>query len=389
MTLVGAASSGHPLVTHAVGETVGRLLEVGGTGPDLVSVFTTAPLVGVLDDVVAAVSRLLRPRSLIGATAASVLGHHRELGNGPGIAVLAVWSGGGAHGGAAPTPVRIDTVPVAGGSAVAGIEPLEGADGTFVLLTDPFTCPAGPVVAALRERAPELSVLGAGASAARGPGGNRLLLDGSIHDHGAVGLHLARSMPVEVLVSQGCRPVGAPFAVTAADSARITGLAGRSALERLRDTVGSVDDAERALMADSLLIGHLIDRPPDGPGRGEVLVHRVLGADPERGGLAVSGTIPLGAVVQFQVRDATSASEDLRAVLDGRSAAGALCFTDVVRTSSVFGGPHHDVDAVSAVSRGAAVAGMSAAGTVSSVNGRAALHDGATAVLLIDPRRGA
>ena len=50
--------------------------------------------------------------------------------------------------------------------------------------------------------------------------------------------------------------------------------------------------------------------------------------------------------MQFQVRDADSADEDLRALLAGRPAAGALVFTCNGRGTHLFGGPHHDAELV-------------------------------------------
>ena len=55
-------------------------------------------------------------------------------------------------------------------------------------------------------------------------------------------------------------------------------------------------------------------------GRGDFLVRNVVGADPEVGALAVGDAVPVGTTVQFQVRDAHAADEDLRALLAGGAA---------------------------------------------------------------------
>ncbi|MEX1265211.1 MAG: hypothetical protein WEE66_15010 [Actinomycetota bacterium] len=51
--------------------------------------------------------------------------------------------------------------------------------------------------------------------------------------------------------------------------------------------------------------------------------------DPQSGGLAVEDGIEVGATIQFHVRDAAIADEDLRTLLDreAEGAAGALLFT--------------------------------------------------------------
>nr|HNH96688.1 hypothetical protein [Microthrixaceae bacterium] len=94
MTLVGAALSEHPLATHAVGETVGRLLELGGPRPDVVTLFATEPHLGSLDDVVGAVRHLLEPRALVGASMQSVLAGSREVMDHAAVSLMAIWFGG-------------------------------------------------------------------------------------------------------------------------------------------------------------------------------------------------------------------------------------------------------------------------------------------------------
>ena len=58
-------------------------------------------------------------------------------------------------------------------------------------------------------------MIGGAASAPRGPGGNRLVLDGRVTTTGAVGVFLD-GVEVRTVVSQGCRPVGSPYVITRA-----------------------------------------------------------------------------------------------------------------------------------------------------------------------------
>jgi small ligand-binding sensory domain FIST len=379
VTVVGAALSEHPLATHAVGETVGHLLEVGGPRPDLVTLFATEAHVGALEDIVRAVRHLLEPRALIGSASQSVLGGGREVEDHAALVIQAMWFGG-----AKVRPVRIDAVPGADGPQLRGAAALDGATGTLILLTDPFSFPVDLALGDLAVTAPGLSVIGGAASAARRPGGNRLLLDAAIHDHGAVGLLVDESVPLMTAVSQGCRPIGVPLTVTRAERNRLHELAGRPALERLLEVVEALDDADRALAAEGLHIGRVVDEHLEDPGRGDFLVRRVLGGDREVGAVAIADEIPVGATVQFQVRDAASAREDLVAVLGGLTAAGALCFTDAARGSTFFGSPDQDATTVIEALPGAAVAGTFCAGTFAPVGGRTASHDAAMCVLLVD-----
>ena len=98
--------------------------------------------------------------------------------------------------------------------------------------------------------APELTVIGGMASAARQRGGNGSCSTASLHTDGAVGVLLDQSVPVRPVVSQGCRPFGEPQTVTRAERNIVYELAGRPALDRLLEQVERLDDAERALAAE-------------------------------------------------------------------------------------------------------------------------------------------
>ena len=88
-------------------------------------------------------------------------------------------------------------------------------------------------------------MIGGLASAARGPGGNRLVIGGRVATHGAVGLVLDGAATPSTVVSQGCRPIGQPFTVTDAERQIVKELAGRPALERLMETVEALDPVDR------------------------------------------------------------------------------------------------------------------------------------------------
>ena len=373
-----AALSEHPLATHAVGESVGHLLEVGGPAPDLVSVFVTGPQAGALEDIVRTTRQLLAPRTLIGATAVSVLGGSREVEEHAAVAMFAAWLGG-----APVTPVRLEAHATPDGPVIRGSEVLAGTDGTLLLLPDPFSFPMDPFLQTLAAEAPGLSVIGGMASAARQPGGNRVVLDGMLHPHGAVGVLLDPSIPVTAVVSQGCRPIGDPMTVTRAERNVIYELAGRPALERLIGLIESLDDRERSLAAGGLHVGQVIDEHQLDFGRGDFLIRGVLGGDRDAGAVVVGDDVEVGATLQFQVRDADSADEDLRALMTDRQAAGALVFTCNGRGSQLFGTPDHDASVISEALDGGPVAGMFCAGEVGPVGGRNFVHGFTASVALV------
>jgi small ligand-binding sensory domain FIST len=191
------------------------------------------------------------------------------------------------------------------------------------------------------------------------------------------------------VVSQGCRPIGAPLTVTAADRNRILALAGMPAAERLQQLLQQATPAERELLRrGGLHIGLVVDEVRDDYGPGDFLIRGVLDIDTEAGSVTVGDLVPVGQTVQFHVRDATTADADLATRLDGIGpAAGSLLFTCNGRGQHLFGVPDHDVTAVER-QLGGAVAGAFCAGEIGPVVRRSFLH-GFTASLTVFPSDGA
>jgi small ligand-binding sensory domain FIST len=372
-----AALSEHPVASHAVGEVAGEVLEVfGGDEPDLLVVFASPHFVGAMDDLTSALTNLLGARVTFGATAVGVVGGAHEVEDAPAVAVFAASCPD-----ATLTPVGLDVERTPDGAAVTGWPELDHDPATLLLLADPFSFPLDGFLARLREDRPQLQVIGGAASAARGPGGNRLVLDGRVSATGAVAV-LVDGLPVRSVVSQGCRPIGSPYVVTRGDGDRIDELAGRSGIDRVQDTAAAVSEDDRALMRAGLQLGIVVDEHRADFTRGDFLVRNVLGGDPETGAIVVGGDIVVGQTVQFHVRDAAAADEDLREMLAGQEAAAALLFTCNGRGRRFFGEPDHDAAVVDQLLGPLPVAGAFCAGEVGPVAGRSFLH-GFTASLAL------
>ena len=381
-----AALSQHPLPTHAVGEVVGQVLEDLGEAPDAALIFVTAPFAGAMEDIAATVRATLRPAALIGCSAASVLANGQEVEHEAAISLFAMrfgrW-GRTNHGGLVRT-VTLESHREDDGWAVTVDADLVAPRATLVLLADPFTFPVDAVVGDLVDRAPGLTVVGGMASAATGPGGNRLVADGRVLEAGAVGLLLPPALGTTPVVSQGTRPVGDPLVVTRASGTMIDEIAGMPALDRVLEIAEQADADDRRGMSRSLHIGLVLDERKVELDREDVLVRPVLGADHERRSVAVATEVQVGSTVQFQVRDARSADEDLRLALSDADAAAALVFTCVGRGRDLFDEPHHDASVVSEALDGGPVAGMFCEGEIGPVHGRHVVHGMSTSVLLLD-----
>lgn len=389
-----AALSEHPLATHATGEAVGQVLEhLGHRPPDLAVLFVTDAHGGALEDIGATVRAALDPAVLLGVTAVSVTGGAREVEERPAVAL---WAGrfGAAR---APTAVRLpgagpgdpgDLDDVAASSLGHVPSGTGDADDLLLVLADPFSFPVDAFVRAANDTRPGLRIAGGLASAARGPGGNRLLLDDRVHDDGAVGVLLPTGSTATTVVSQGCRPIGDPFVVTRAEGQVVYELGGRPALTRLEELVASMGPDERALAARGLHIGRVIDERRAHFERGDFLIRGVLGADRETGAIAIGDRAEVGATLQFQVRDADAADDDLRELLAGHDADGALLFTCNGRGRHLFGVDDHDASILDNVVDGGASAGMFCAGELGPVGGQNFVHGFTASMILFTDRLG-
>ena len=373
-----ASLSEHPVAASAVGEVIGDILDGIGDRPDLACLFVTAPHTGALEDIARAVETLLHPRAFIGATANAVVGGPRGVEDEPGLSLFAARLDGGL------TAVRLTAEQTMDGWAVSGLDHAAASRArTMLLLPDPFSFPVDSFLAELQRDHPHLGVVGGMASAARGPGGNRLVLDGDLVNHGAVGVLIEdESVEVDTVVSQGCRPIGQPFIVTKAERNAIYELAGRPALDRLIEMVDGLIPDERALAAKGLHLGVVVDEHKAFFERGDFLIRGVLGADRETRAVVVGDEVPVGGTVQFQVRDAGTAAEDLVGLLAGHRADGALLFTCNGRGRAMFGDPHHDAAIVQDVIGPLPVAGMFCAGELGPVGGRNVVHGFTASVAL-------
>ena len=352
----------------AIGETIGEILEVIGPAPDAVVVFISGDFIIHAKDFLAATHQLLQPKTLVGTTAVSVIAGSREVEE---QSAVAVWAGKFAG---TVSTIRLEARQAPDG--VIKIDELSNAEAhTLILLADPFSFPAELAVDAWSTSRPDLQIIGGLASGANMPKGNRFLLDDQIYDAGAVGLLIGGATQVEPLVSQGCRPVGLPLIVTAAEGNLIQELGGKPALRRLEEMFNGLNENERLLVNQGLHIGRVIDEHKVEFGTGDFLIRAVLGADQRTGSLAIGDNAPVGSTVQFQVRDAESADEDLRLLVEPiDSADGALVFTCNGRGSHLFEHPDHDAAIIADLVRREAVAGMFCAGEIGPVGEHSFLH---------------
>lgn len=378
MTAFAAGLSENPELVQAVHEAVAQVREGLGAGgpPDLALLFVTPHHRSLVPEAAKFVRETLRPVTLLGCAAESIVGGRREVEQSPGVSLWA-----GRTGPVAPFHLTVTITP--DGPTITGWpDDIETASG-MIVLADPFSFPTPDFLERLDADQPGLPLVGGMALVGADPGDNRLILNGDVLDEGAVGALLGRGVQVSTVVSQGCRPIGSPYVVTRADGNVVYELAGRPPLERLKTLAATMSEGEVTLLNRGVHLGLVIDEHKATFERGDFLVRNVLGGDVSDGSIQLDDEIEIGATVQFQVRDAGCADEDLRHLVEGLSADAALLFTCSGRGRRLFRQPDHDATVVSDSLDGAPVAGMFCAGEIGPVGGRNFLHGFTASVALL------
>jgi small ligand-binding sensory domain FIST len=134
---------------------------------------------------------------------------------------------------------------------------------------------------------------------------------GAVAEGGLSGVLFAPDLPVAVGLTQGCTPISAPRAITAAESNVIMEIDGRPALEVFKEDIGEL------LARDLRRVGGYIFAafPIAGSDTGDYLVRNLTGLDPQNGWIAVADLVEPGQRLMFCRRDHDSALQDLKRML--------------------------------------------------------------------------
>jgi small ligand-binding sensory domain FIST len=293
---------------------------------DLAIVFASGLHLLAPEALLEAVHEALLPEDLVGCGAGGGIGPEREIEDGTAVSIWAAHLGDGA---ATAFHAAVEEIEE-GAGALTGMPELGGSAGV-ILLADPATFPTDAVLSFLSDTTPTISLLG-GLASGRSGDGAVLFMGEDVLEEGAVGVRLDG---VEMLpcVSQGAAPIGPELTITSADGNVIDELAGRPALEMLRETIESLPSEELEMVQGGLLMGIVVDANKPDYVQGDFLVRGLVGADPATGKVAVAADVHPGQVVRLHARDAISADRDLREALEvrmtalgGRAPAGALLF---------------------------------------------------------------
>ena len=369
---------------QAVREAVASIeKQLAGQAPDLAFVFVsphhvTDPGFGRM------LFEAVKSRVLVGCTAESVTANGYEYENGPAIAVwAATLPGCGVDAFHIAFERTLDGLLATGAPSAEGIATSPRA---AFLLGDPFSCSVDSMLAHFAAEFPGLPVMGGMASGASAPGENRLFLNDGEYDHGAAGVVIGGPVSIRSVVSQGCRPIGQTFVVTRANRNMLVELGGRPALEQLNTLYRDSEPADQQLIQRGVHVGLAMSEYKERFSRGDFLISNVIGADRESGALALGNLIRTGQTMQFHVRDAGTADEDLRSLLSSSlssaPATGGLLFSCNGRGTRMFPAPHHDAMAIQDVAGTIPLAGFFAQGELGPVAGQNYIHGFTASVAL-------
>jgi small ligand-binding sensory domain FIST len=375
-------SVGSDLAAAAESAVSQALVPLGGQRADLVCVFVCGGDPAMVESAGIRAMEVAGARTILGCSAGGVIGAGRGVEHELAVSAFAAFLPG-----VRCTPFHLELARTLDGAAVTGMPDRGGDDAVAVLLADPFTFPVGAFVQRSHDDLTGLPLIGGVASGPGGAGSARLFLDGRSVPAGAVGVVLGGPVAARPVVSQGCRPFGPPMIVTKAEGNVLLELAGTPALAKLEQIVAELPPEERHAVARGLQIGIAMDEYAEEHERGDFLIRGVVGADQQRGAIAIGDVVDVGRTVRFQVRDASAAAEDLKEVFarfraEAGPVGGALLFSCNGRGRAMFPSADHDVLAVRTGLGTTGVAGFFAGGEIGPVAGRNHLH-GFTASILV------
>jgi small ligand-binding sensory domain FIST len=389
MPFAAALSTASRAATAAQEVALAALHGRGGRAPDLAVAFYSPHLAADAADLAGVLAERTGAKALVGVLGESVIGGSREVEDRPATALwLGAWDGS-----VSVDAFHLDLEETPDGPTLFGWpDALFEADLARSLLLcfgDPYTFPVVDLfLPRVNEDYPGLIVAGGMASSPTGAGAPALILNGEVKEQGAVGA-LIRGAKFRTVVSQGCRPVGRPMVVTKGEDNVIAELGGQTPLDYLRRLLEEVSPQERELMQRGLLLGVAMSEYRDQFRRGDFLIRNLVGLDPRTGALAVTDRIRRGQTVQFHVRDAASADEDLREMLQPtgdvrQRPAGGLMFTCNGRGTRMFREADHDAKTLQTVSGPLALAGFFAAGELGPVGGTNFIHGFTASAVLFE-----
>lgn len=352
---------------------------------DLAVIFSSSHFTHQADIIQQALQTLISPRVLLGSSAEGVVGYDREIESLPSISLMVARLPG-----VELKPFALHEIDW----SCLLLEPeglvelLQAPSDTrlFILLADPFSTPIDDVIQTFNLAFRGVPITGGMSSGALRPNGNALILNDQVYASGAVGVALAGNLDIDILVSQGCRPIWRPFVVQAANKNWIYQLERKVPLEWIQELIPELSVEERTLLQNGLFVGRAVKAGQETLGQGDFLIRGVTAVDQESGAIAVADQIQEGEVIQFHLRDSLTATEDLEMMLIPQMFSnppdGALLFTCNGRGTRLYDHPDGDISVIRKNLGDLRLAGFFCAGEIGPIGDQNFVH-GHTASLVL------
>lgn len=253
----------------------------------------------------------------------------------------------------------------------------ENAD-AWMLLADPTAVPSEQWLETWGRAFPGVPCFGGLASGGRALEDMFVFRDRDLLE-GGVALGFRGGVKIHTLVSQGCRPIGEALPVTGVEDNIIQTLGSRPAWRILDDAFQSLTGAEKAAAKGNLFAGLAMSEYHEEFHRGDFLIRNILGADEETGAVAIAAYPRVGQTVQYQLRDAAAADEDLTQLAASLRDSGVKPFASLLfscggRGRGLFGSPDHDASILAETFGNHASAGFFCNGEIGPVGGKNFVH---------------
>jgi len=366
-----SAMTAEPNIETATEELVAQIrAEVPHAGLDLALLFLSPDF----EHAATYVARTLRTEldlcALIGGSGEAIIGHEHELEDQPAMSLVVARLPGVQVKPFALHPAGLDDIlddPALFRQSIQ-VPPLPKL---FLLIGDPYSVRMDRALDLFNAFHAEVPVVGGMVSAPQDQ--NVLIFNDRVLTGGLVGVALSGALEVDVVVSQGCRPVGPTLQVTRARENLIFELDGRTPVAHIRELARALPAKDHALLQRGLYLGRAIRREGEARGLGDFLVRGIMGVDEESGAIAVADYVRRGETIQFHLHDAAAAQRDLEMLLSPQvlfePPRGALLFTCNGRGSRLYGHLDGDISIVQRFLGNVPAAGMFCVGEIGPIGG--------------------
>ncbi len=372
---------------HTVCEEIAADLQ--GVSPDISFLFVSHAHADRFESLAGLVREESGTRVLLGCTGETIVGGSEEIESGPAISLWAAVLPD-----ARIEPFHVQFSQTADGIVCSGFPTVLTEEKTDVravfVMGEPFSAVPNSMIDRFADELPGVPIIGGMASGGAGPGTNCLFLNSESIPYGAVGAVIRGGPRIRSVVSQGCRPIGTHYVLTKAEQNILYELGGVPPMQRLHELLPTLTERDQKLIQSGLHLGVVMNEYQDTFARGDFLISNVIGAGADDGSIVIARQVRVGQTVQFHVRDAEAADEDLVQLLKQDQSANpnlpqaALLFSCNGRGTRLFPEPNHDARTIQENVGPIPLAGLFAQGEFGPIGRKNFIHGFTASVALFE-----